>query len=194
MPVPSRKQGGRTAKDYTLVIAYDGERTEDSYFRGWKLIIPPSRLSIVPLFVNSGGNPLIAVRKSITEKRKIKNFAEFWCVCDCDNADAKNIAQAKEEAERNGIKICLSNRCFEVWILLHWCKSTAEISNEEDAIARVKAYYPNYSKKSKTVPFNVLLPRTEDALINAAWLSARNLINPNTMVHGLVKKLKENLA
>lgn len=178
---------------HTIVVAYDGERTEDEYFRSWKLFIPPARLSLVPVFVRSGGNPLAAVKAAARKKKKMTGYAEFWCVSDCDGATEECVAAAWSEAQGAGIKLCLSNRCFEVWLALHWKQLDGPIMSEQEAIALVREFVPGYSKANKSVPFAELLPRTDVALANAAWLRGRGHQNPWTNVDGVIKKIKSNL-
>jgi hypothetical protein len=189
-----RVTSGRTAKDYTIVVAYDGERTEDDYFRGWKLVIPPSRLSLDTLFVKSGGSVLKAVEAAIKRKSKYKGYAEFWCVCDVDDTSPQDLAQAQQLALANDIKLCTSNRCFEVWILLHYEFSDAAITTEREAIDRVGAHCPGYGAPYKTTAFHELFANTDKAIENATKLQAGGLSNPITFVHHLVRKLKQNCA
>ncbi|WP_375419910.1 RloB family protein [uncultured Sphingomonas sp.] len=174
------------------MVAYDGERTEDDYFRGWKLVIPPSRLSLESLYIKSGGSALKAVEAAVKRKRRFKDYAEFWCVCDVDDTSSDDVARAQELARVNDIKLCLSNRCFEVWILLHYEFSGAAICNEKDAIDRVGKHCPDYGNPYKTLAFHELLPNTEIAIDNAVKLQAANPSNPMTLVHHLVRKLKQN--
>ena len=174
------------------MIAYDGEKTEDDYFRSWKLIIPPARLTLVPVFIKSGGNPLRAVDAAARKKKRMSGFAEFWCVCDCDGASAACIADAKAEAARQGIRLCLSDRCFEIWLALHWGRSEKPILSETDAVELVQEFHPAYSATNKSVPFALLYPRTEQAISNGQWLNSRGHNNPSTSVHSIVRKLKQN--
>lgn len=196
MPPPRRSQyrtmGGRSAHDYKIVIAYDGERTEDEYFRSWKLLLG-QRLSIEPLHVNSGGNPLSAVRQARKRLKGNRDFAEFWCVSDVDDTPAHIVTQAYAEADAAGIKLCLSQRCFEVWIGLHFGRSTAPITCEAEAIALVSPYLPEYRAGSKVASFGELFPRTEGAIENGAWLQAQACTNPSSAVHHLVRKLHANI-
>ena len=184
---------GRSANDYTIVVAYDGEKTEDDYFRGWKLVIPPSRLALIPIFVRSGGNALKAVTRAASEKRKMRDFAEFWCVCDCDDTSDDDLSQAVFLAQKEDIRLCLSNRCFEIWIALHFEKISKPITCEDEAIDAVKKHILTYGDNSKSLNFSVLLPKTSDAIENSLWLSDKAFKNPATNVHVLAKKLLENM-
>lgn len=189
-----RSQGRRSAEDYAIVIAYDGARTEDEYFRGWQLYLGSSRLSIEPLYVTSGGNPLRAIEACRKRIKKGQDYAEFWCVCDVDDANDEAIAEAKILAESLGIRLCLSNRCFEVWIALHYERSAKPILCEADAVDAVKKYIGSYSSRRKSATFSKVWPKTDVALRNAEWLQAQALDNPSTHVNGLVRKLRDNLS
>jgi hypothetical protein len=188
----TRSSGGRSAKDYTIIIAYDGEKTEDDYFRGWKLIIPPSRLTLEPIFVRSGGNALKAVERAAKKKKSYTDFAEFWCVCDVDNTSAGDLHNAQQLATANDIRLCLSNRCFEIWLALHYSYSTQAIGCEEDAIELVKRHINSYSSRNKTIPFHNLYSKTEEAIARAEKLVAAGFENPFTSMHHLARKLFQN--
>lgn len=188
----TRATSGRTAQDYTIIVAYDGERTEDDYFRGWKLIIPPSRLSLEHFYVKSGGDVYKAVEACIKKKAKLKNFAEFWCVCDVDDTSDEALLAARNLALANNIRLCTSSRCFEVWILLHHKFSDAAIDCEDDAISRVREYYCDYGSPYKVAPFYKLFPKTENAITNATQLSQQQCKNPATTMHHLARKLLQN--
>lgn len=187
-----RVEGGRTAKDYSIIVAYDGERTEDDYFRGWKLVIPPSRLSLEHIHIRSGGNALDAVRAAIKKKRASRNFSEFWCVCDVDDTQSPHLEEAVRLAATNDIRLCLSDRCFEIWIALHYAYTDKELATERDAIDLVRQFYSDYGAPYKTVPFHILHEKTQTAISNAAKLEKDGSGNPITKVHHLVRKLKQN--
>lgn len=188
----TRRVGGRTAKDYTIIVAYDGELTEDEYFRGWQLIIPPSRLTLENLYVKSGGNALKAVEKCVSAKKKYRDYAEFWCVCDVDDTSTADLSAARQLASSNDIRLCLSNRCFEIWIALHFKCYTQNIMCEKDAIDLVRRHFKDYGVNGKTIPFHVLHSETDAAIANAATLAATGFSNPSTSVHHLVRKLAQN--
>lgn len=185
----SRKNGRREVAK-VVVVAYDGEATEASYFRGWKSELASS-ITLEPIYVRSGGNALSAVQAAVRVAKAKPEYDEFWCVCDIDDSSDRVVEQAKALAERSGIKLCLSRRSFEVWISLHYRRSDRAILTEAEAIALVRADYPEYSSKKKIVPFHILHPRTEKACENAQWLAGRGCGNPLTNVHELVIQLNE---
>lgn len=186
----ARRIGTRDAKsEKVLIIVCDGERTEDSYFCNWKAFLGPTRIVIRNFNVRSGGNPLKAVRAAAKLKRGERDFHELWCVCDVDNTSKEQVAEAKVVATREGIKLCLSKRCFEVWLALHFERSTRSVTSEQEAISLVRKHIPTYADRVKVAPFSLLLPRSEDACGNASWLEERGLDDPQTDVHQLVRQL-----
>ncbi|MBK3399669.1 MULTISPECIES: RloB family protein [Methylobacterium] len=185
-----RISGKKRSKSRVIAVAYDGERTEDRYFKGWKIQIGTAATEIRPYYVKSGGNVLQAVEKCVQWLEREGPFEEIYCVCDTDDTTAENLRKAMALAASKNINLCLSTRSFEVWIALHWDgMSSAPVSSEDDAIALVAKNYKAYNKKCKEVEFNVLFQRTDIACRNAEALIKRNLPNPATDVHKLVRKL-----
>jgi hypothetical protein len=117
-------------------------------------------------------------------------YAEVWCVFDVD--DHPHIQDARQQARDNGIKLAISNPCFELWIVLHF-------EDQRKAIDRAKLqrvcqkYIPGYQKD---VPFEKLKPHYEAAVQRAldleSWQKTRGCsdeTNPWTGVHHLTEML-----
>lgn len=189
-----RVEGGRSASNYQITVAYDGIKTEDEYFRGWQLLLGESRLNIDPFYVTSGGNPLKAVEACSKILKKNRDSAEFWCVTDVDDTDDAIVKAALELAGRLGVRLCVSRRCFEVWMALHYERCSRPVLSESDAVELVAAHIPKYSARDKSAHFDDLWRRTNIAIDNADWLLKQGLENPSTRVHGLVRKLRDNLS
>src|ERR1700730_6294733 len=55
---------------------------------------------------------------------------EFWLVCDCDHwvnsGHIKNLRRVIQACGQKGIRIALSNPCFELWLLLHFAEFPTE--------------------------------------------------------------------
>lgn len=185
-----REAGGRAARQSTILICYDGERTEHDYFTGWKRALGTKGAVVTPYFVKSGGNALDAVRETIKIRDADADHEECWCVCDVDDTSANDLQNAKSLASSESIKLCLSQRCFEIWIRLHWPNiSTAPLRTESDARKLVAQVHPDYLRGKKTIPFSILYDRTEEAIKNAKWLAQQGHKNPATTVHLLVTRL-----
>jgi hypothetical protein len=121
-------------------------------------------------------------------------YDEYWCVCDVDDTSAADLKKAQQKAGKVGMGLAISCRSFEVWLASHWGMiSTAEITSERQAILLVQKHHRSYSSRSKFVPFDILLPKTGDAITNSAWLQRQGLDNPSTSVHILIEKLFQRL-
>lgn len=189
-----RRLGRAGSRNFTIVVCYDGERTEADYFIGWRRVLGNVGIVIKPYLIASGGNALHAVQASARIKKGDTEHDEFWCVCDVDDTPKGDLQEAKILAARSGISLGISTRSFEVWLALHWGKiSTREITCRKEAIELVAAYHPSFGQRAKSIAFPVLLPRTDGALANAIWLEGRGLLNPATTVHALVAKLRDRL-
>jgi hypothetical protein len=175
------------------MIAYDGERTEAEYFKGWsRRLGTRSGVVLKPFYVASGGNALSAAREAYRRACADGDFDELWCVCDADDTPRADLQAAIEYAKSIGMRLCVSTRCFEVWLALHWERiSLAAIQTEAQAIALVRRHHSRYGVDGKHVPFSELHPRVGDACRNATWLRERDLANPATNVDELVEMLLE---
>lgn len=101
----------------TILIVCEGENTEPSYFRQFKL----SSATIKP--VGEGYNTISLVKRAI-QLSKEKFYDQVWCVFDADpkpynQNQAKNFNDAIELADKKGLGIAYSNQAFEYWLILH---------------------------------------------------------------------------
>jgi hypothetical protein len=177
-------------KTNAILLCYDGQLTEDSYFRGWKQIVPSNKAQIEPIYVKSGGNPLKALKET---KKVLSNsgsaYKEVWCITDTDGCAQGILASARNYAAKNSINLALSCRCFELWIKLHFQDYDRAFLSERDAITEVQKDIPNYGAPKKEAPFSTLYPRTPTALDNCSKLRAKNIPTAFTDVDRVVGKL-----
>lgn len=123
---------------------------------------------------------------------------EAYCIFDTDTNYTKNniIEKAKELANENNIKIITSTPSIELWFLLHYEYTTANMTNK-DLINRLKNFYPAYNK-------NIDIYKDINNNINKAIERAKKLekhqldnnkvigtveANPNTEIYKIVEKL-----
>ena len=83
--------------------------------------------------------------------------------------------QALVQARDNEIPVALSNPSFELWIPLHFEDCSAYLHGDQ-ARRDVEGHVPQY-KERKTVPFDILAPRYEDAVIRSERLEDRHIGN-----------------
>lgn len=142
-------------KKNKIIIAVEGKnKTERIYFNNFDDGKKSYSISIAK---GDDTDPIKLVLKLIDEidKRDInlKNGDIAYCVFDTDMDINKNI-QIKEAikiANKNNINIITSSPCIELWFLLHYEFTTANMKNN-DVICRLKKYYPKYEKNVNIFP------------------------------------------
>lgn len=97
----------------TILIVCEGQNTEPSYFRQFRL----SSAIVVP--VGEGRNTISLVNRTI-QLAKIGNYDQLWCVFDRDDFKESDFNGAISLAEANNFGVAYSNQAFEYWIILHF--------------------------------------------------------------------------
>jgi hypothetical protein len=189
------------------------KKAEIEYFQDFKnylstpLLMPEKEICWTPQELIS--KVIKWKNKEINEK----DNDQVWCIFDVDDFyknDSGGLLQAIKEARKNNIKIAYANKCFELWILLHFEKPTNAISRAdlEKKIKRLfkKEQLGNFTKNQKV--FKILLPFQSKAVENAKnsgyrkyekiiWNKALGETgNPSTSIHFLIEeinKIKSNL-
>lgn len=175
-----------------FLIVCEGRVTEPEYIN---LIRIKEKINLVRIVIdNQGGTPKTLVDRAVAEKRQNRsefgNEDEIWCVFDID--EHPMVAEAKQKANANGIKLAISNPCFEFWLLLHFVYHSAPLSRQEarrECEARMNGY-------QKHIPGDLLFPLLEIALENAQrlakWQVTRQAVgeNPSTDVYKLIERLR----
>lgn len=100
------------AQKPTILIVCEGENTEPSYFRQFRL----SSARVEP--VGEGYNTVSLVNRAIQIASQ-KEFEQVWCVFDKDDFSAVDFNNAIALAEANKFGVAYSNQAFEYWIILH---------------------------------------------------------------------------
>ncbi|CAG4910917.1 unnamed protein product [Acidithrix sp. C25] len=177
----------------TFVVFCEGARTEPIYLNALRRL--GSKTSVVDLKVISGTGdsaPLNLVSKAVKlAERNDCEIDEIWCVFDVD--DHKTINQAIKLAKDNNIELAISNPCFELWLILHFCdhRSTLNCSKASN----IRMVFDN--SKGKEVNPNLYLPRLATAIKHSERLdqmydqngSELPNNNPSSGMYRLVSRL-----
>jgi hypothetical protein len=121
-------------------------------------------------------------------------FDEIWCVYDVD--DHPKLNEARQQAEDHGIRLAISNPCFELWALLHFEDHGAHIVRER-LRTKLTKHLPKYEKH---LPFDKLETSYENAVKRARKLdqACESLgepgKNPSTGVYKLTERLRKSRA
>lgn len=181
-----------------FLIVCEGEKTEPLYFKN---LIQSEQVTLAEVhIVRAAGVPRTVVKRAVQRKKEAERYArslrdeyfkydEVWCVIDVD--EHPGLDEALQQAEANGIKVALSNPCFELWVLLHFEDHRA-FSDRTKVQSLVREHLRGYSK---TVPYEALRDRYATAVERAGALArwqeeqGRRLANPSTSVHQLTQAL-----
>jgi RloB-like protein len=131
-----------------------------------------------------------AERAARAAKDENQRYDEVWCVFDID--DHPHIDDAKQQARDNGIKLAVSNPCFELWVLLHFQDQRAHISRAQ-LRAACRRHLPGYQKE---LPTETLNPLYDQAATRARDLDTwqqeqgRQDANPSTGVYKLTEAIR----
>ena len=194
-----RRRPARVEPRERILIVCEGEVTEPGYFRGLKHDL---RAAPVTIEINDqSGVPKTLVERAVELKKAAEarakrernaylRYDQVWCVFDVDAHP--NLPEALQQAKANGIRIALSNPCFELWILLHFQDQRAHLERKAAAHA-CRKHLPRYRKG---VAYDALKDRYAEALQRARdladWQEKRGNggANPSTGVYLLTEVLQ----
>src|SRR5205085_10173914 len=99
----------------------------------------------------------------------------------------------KQQARDNGLKIAMSNPCFELWLLLHFKYHSSHISREA-AARECRKHIADYEKHIPPAIFARVNTAIQHAQRLSKWQESRNNSgeNPSTDVHILVERLRKS--
>lgn len=188
-----------------VLIVCEGEKTEPNYFNALriKLRLSTVEVEVVGKEVGSAATSVVGGAKERRARRKrqakrspsLVAYDSVWCVMDVEVPQQETLDDALVTARDNGLKVILSNPCFEYWYLLHYTK-TGRMMTQSEAGEALKAEYPLY-KKGNPASFREFEPRTDQGIGNAKAVlresrcdeDLRNF-NSSTHVHRLVEYLR----
>ena len=184
----ARPRPTREPNELYLIIC-EGSDTEVAYFKSMRKYVRNPAITIRIL----GGDKVSSDPYQMVEAAKTHTESEhIWCVFDDDQRS--NIKQVLSLARSyKFINTAFSNPCFELWYLLHYVYSTAQMLPKE-VLERLNSRIPKYSKTSDY--FEMLLPYYNDAYDRACKLAKHHEDigncpddNPSTSVYILADEL-----
>ena len=183
-----------------ILIAVEGKnKTEKTYFSNFEDGKKPYNITYAK---GNNTDPLKLVKMLVKEIEKmeldLQDGDAAYCIFDTDIDPDKNkiINEAIQLAMKNNIKIITSSPCVELWFLLHYDYTTANMRNEE-VIKRLKKFYPKYEKNVNIFPD--IIENLYKAIERAKKLEKYQLdnnrrigtveANPNTEIYKIVEYL-----
>lgn len=181
-----------------VLLVCEGSVTEKEYFRDLRAL---GRIPVTFEFV-TGMGPKALVDSAIEKKLQAESLSKrtkdsfdiydsVWVIFDVD--EHPHILDSKKRALKHGIRLAISNPCFELWVLLHF-------SDQRRCILRDKVqklcrkYIKGYKKR---LPCSELFPQLSAAIQRAQnlrdWHSTRMTDgeNPSTDVDQLVQFIQD---
>lgn len=178
----ARETAGRKLKR-TVLIVTEARETEPNYFRGLRDDSIVSDRFAVTVKSSKGKAPSKTVQKAISDNEKQEGRGEaydkVWCILDVEERDNREqIDAALKLADDHGIKVCLSNPCFEVWLLFHFDEKIRGDANSSQVIELVRGHWTKHCKtsyeKNDDQLYTRIAQRTETAITNARSVLERH--------------------
>lgn len=120
---------------------------------------------------------------------KGREFDEVWCVFDVDSFDLTDAARTARAA---GVRLAVSNPCFELWLLLHHEDCRAHLTGYPQVAQRLRRHLPEYDKGR--LSFDDFAKGVTDAVDRSRALEptgADFTCNPSTGMWCLAEKIME---
>lgn len=197
--VPGRS-GFRQPRDLILIVC-EGEQTEYLYFDVIRRsgVLTNITIRIVP----GAGQTLELIQAALEQRRQqARNrdglpYNEVWCVFDREGVhQPANFNAAIALAQREGLRLAISNPCFEYWYLLHFRETSTYFADGNAVYTALRHQHcmPDYTKNANV--YSRLQPHTMLAVERAERLYDRHperdqddFPNPSTIVFRLIRKL-----
>jgi len=168
----TKKERGKATRKRrkVIIIAVEGKnRTERNYFNEFNRDQKEYKI----LFAKGNETDPVgivrnAINSSASEELDYKSGDLCFCVFDTDFQKEDQLRKAASLANKNGIRVLLSNPCVEVWFLLHYRYSNKGYQSNSEVLDELKSYEASYSKNMSS--FVWLRDKTGTGLTNAAKL------------------------
>ncbi|MCE2687503.1 MAG: RloB family protein [Rickettsiales bacterium] len=201
--IKKSKQNKRCTKKF-FHLFFNGAVAEPQYFANFNNLSANFVIKLYKVGNDKSESPWQLIDRAIETKLKLepddKDDDQFWCIFDIDDYFTQNkdkFTVATKEAEKHKINLGFSNRCFELWYLLHFEYCDTAMSCK-DYDKKLKQYFKknNFNYKKNANVFKILQIMQKNAIKNGENLALMNsnfYSNPSTNIFNLVKKLNENL-
>lgn len=116
-----RPEGVKSAR--LIVIAAEGRNTENIYFEAMKVSLCDPSVHVEVLHRNdddSSPENVYSQIRDFMDEYNIREDDQLWLVIDRDRWTAKMLSSVARYCSQNeNMNFCVSNPCFELWLLLH---------------------------------------------------------------------------
>ena len=182
-----RRQVGVRTPMRTFLVFCEGEKTEPAYLKALKRERSVRDVASVDIRVDegtSGSVPLTLVEAAAKARARSPaedgEIDEVWCVFDVEwPQNHPNLKRALVLARESGVRVAVSNPCFELWLALHFEDQTAGL----DTAAATRLRRTLDGTSGKDLDGATYMPRRVDAARRARALDERHRGNDTEFPH-----------
>ncbi|GAA2891788.1 hypothetical protein Acy02nite_14840 [Actinoplanes cyaneus] len=154
-----------------MLVFCEGANSEPDYVTGLKRLPHVLRNTALNIEIHpEHGTPMTLVRMA-AERRKDPEVDECWCLFDVEwPKHHPNLSEAVDLAKRAGVRLAISNPCFELWLILHHRDHTqfVDTGSAESESRRLDG------RKGKTIDAARYVPLRQAAARRAELLERRH--------------------
>jgi len=163
----------------TVLIVGEGRETEPNYFYGLKREDRVVEGFSVTVKKSPGRSAEQTVQTAVHHMQRAENrgedYDEVWCVLDVEGPSKRDsLDRAASIASENGVGLCLSNPCFEIWLLSHFERKGRAYKDCDAVIVRLNKHWREHHKqdyqKNDDRVYDRVSPWTQNAIENARWV------------------------
>ena len=156
----------------------EGTRTEPDYIKALKLEPAVRESASVDIRIDleaSGAVPLTLVNAAAEARARSTEeqgeLDQVWCLFDVEwPRNHPDLREARARAEGSGVRLAISNPCFELWLALHFESHTAWLDNDD--ARRLRREHDKSSGKG--LDGSQYMPRRADAARRARALTDKH--------------------
>ena len=196
----ARRTGFKDLKYGRYLILTNGEKTEPSYFNGFKKSLPQEmqdniQISVLHCELNN-------LENEIQRKKANAQYSKTYIVLDKDRESEETLKKVKKIAKNNNCHIIFSAPCIEYWFLKHLNINTTFQESQylpasQQCITELKRHIRNYNKNDKDIYNTINFFGNEETAIKLAKeefkpYKNKNLydINNATNIYELIEEIK----
>lgn len=158
----------------TIVVFCEGEVTEPDYINGLKRLPEIRENTAIVIEIEPDRDVPLPLVKMAIERARDDEVDECWCLFDVEwPRNHPHLPEALQLAEAHGIRLAISNPCFELWLALHF-EDCGAFMNTEDAERRSRRLD---GRSGKRIDAELYVRRRKAAAARALALKKRHLAN-----------------
>ncbi|MFG1906173.1 RloB family protein [Kribbella sp. NPDC048928] len=177
-PKDLRRKTASRPERKTVLIFCEGEASEPDDLNALKRLPEIRHNTAISLIIDPAfGLPMELVSKAAERLRRDPDIDECWCVFDVEwPQHHPHLDRALRLAAAEGVRIAVSNPCFELWLMLHFQDHSGFLQTRD---AEVASRHLD-GRSGKRLDGAKYMPLRHDACERASRLAVRHERNDST--------------